>query len=155
MLRDERGTPTGVQASFGSLRTVLADARAQAPDELRADLALVADGIAELDAALAAVGYSYDALAASPAALEVSAALARRDASRAADAVARSAAIGPGTATAARWRRAFASTAHVVTRRPIFPPRSYARYQVALGVLRSCANRRAAGEAPQPTIRRA
>jgi hypothetical protein len=89
------------------------------------------------------------------AALEVSAALARRDAARAADAVARSAGLPSNAAAVARWRRAFASTAHVVTLRPIFPPRTYARYQAALGVLRSGANRRTAGEAPQPTVRRA
>jgi hypothetical protein len=84
------------------------------------------------------------------AALEVSAALARRDAERTADLAA---AVDP--ARGARWRNAFASTAHVVALRPIFPPRTWARYQRAWGPLGGPVSRRATGEAPRATVRRA
>ncbi len=90
------------------------------------------------------------------AALEVSAALARRDAARAADSAARARTATPAAAgTAARMRAAFASTAHVATLRPIFSPRSYAHYQAAVEALRDATPRRRAGEAPQPIVRRA
>jgi hypothetical protein len=84
------------------------------------------------------------------AALEVSAALARRDAGRTAALVP---AADPAEAT--RWREAFGSTAHVVTLRPIFPPRAFAWYQRAWGPLGGPVARRTSGEAPRPTVRRA
>jgi hypothetical protein len=84
------------------------------------------------------------------AALEVSAALARRDAAQALPQdVART------SADADRWRGAFASTAHVVTLRPIFSPRAYARYGAAWTAIGFSGARRALGEAPRPTVRRA
>lgn len=84
------------------------------------------------------------------AAFEVSAALARRDAGRIAALL-----PAPDEAAALRWRRAFGSTAHVVTLRPIFPPRAYARFQRAWGPLGGPIARRTTGEAPRPTVRRA
>jgi hypothetical protein len=64
-----------VEAAFGRLVTVLRALEAVAPDEVRADAQLVAGGIAALDAALAEVGYDFDALAASAARDEVLAAV--------------------------------------------------------------------------------
>ena len=57
------------------LVAVLTDATEVAPEEIAADVALVAGGIEALDAALAAVGYDVDALAASPEAAQVTAAV--------------------------------------------------------------------------------
>jgi hypothetical protein len=84
------------------------------------------------------------------AALEVSAALARRDAARAAAAVAPRAGLNPN-----RLAAAFESTAHVVTLRPIFGPHAFAPYQQAWAPLGAIAARRAPGQAPTATIRRA
>ena len=84
------------------------------------------------------------------AALEVSAALARRDAGRVAALL-----PAPDAQHATTWREAFGSTAHVVTLRPIFSPRAFARYQRASGALGGPALRRGIGEAPRPTVRRA
>jgi hypothetical protein len=58
-------------AAFQQLVDVLVDAAELAPDEIRSDVALVADGMTSLDAALAQVGYDFDALAASGAGGEV------------------------------------------------------------------------------------
>jgi hypothetical protein len=69
------GDPTVVEAGFTRLVGVLRDVHALAPPEIEADAKLVSDGIAALDAALAAVGYDFDALAASPAAAEVTSAV--------------------------------------------------------------------------------
>lgn len=54
-----------VEAGFRRLVGVLHDAQALAPVEIDADLMLVTEGIAALDATLAEVGYDFDALAAS------------------------------------------------------------------------------------------
>jgi hypothetical protein len=114
------------------------------------------------------------------AALEVSAALARRDAGEtAASVVAATVAaarheegpIGPAArhtaapveaaarraptrGEARRWTAAFESTAHVVTLRPIFAPRAYGRYRRALAAILGSALGRPPGEAAQPTVRR-
>jgi hypothetical protein len=88
------------------------------------------------------------------AALEVSAALARRDASAAADDVAARSATPPDPGELLRWRDAFASTAHVVTLKPIFPPRAYARFERVLALLGATGHRRATTQ-PSPTVRRA
>jgi curved DNA-binding protein CbpA len=83
------------------------------------------------------------------AAFEVSTALARRDAA-AAPALA---VHDPAEAT--RLRDAFASTAHIVTLRPIFPPRGYARYQRSFDALGGPAARpTVAGQTAGPTVRR-
>ena len=78
-LDDTLSTPsesaTEVEAAFTHLLDVLHQAAAAAPPELQEDTALVAAGIAALDDALRAVGYSYDALADSPGGPEVSAAV--------------------------------------------------------------------------------
>jgi hypothetical protein len=84
------------------------------------------------------------------AALEVSAALARRDAGRVAPALSTA-----DSASAERRRSAFASTAHVVTLRPIFSPHAYARYQPAWAAAGFRGLRRATDAAPQATVRRA
>jgi hypothetical protein len=75
VLKDDKGAPASVEAGFARLRQVLTDTAAQAPDELRRDITAIAAGIAALDDALRSVGYSYDALADAPNALEVSAAV--------------------------------------------------------------------------------
>jgi hypothetical protein len=59
------GDPAAVEQAFGRLVGALRDIEALAPPEIQADATLVADGIAALDATLAAVGYDFDALAAS------------------------------------------------------------------------------------------
>ena len=84
------------------------------------------------------------------AALEVSAALARHDAKRIAGALGDS-----DQEPTERRRAAFASTAHVVTLRPIFAPRAYTRYVRAWGPLVGSSARRDIEEAPRPTVRRA
>ena len=90
------------------------------------------------------------------AALEVSAALARRDAADAADEVGARAVPPPDPGELRRWRGAFASTAHVLTLRPIFPPRAFARFERALGLPPPAGSRRpTAATQPQPTVRRA
>ena len=69
------GDPADVEVGFRELVRTLRDLRALAPPEVKADAALVADGIEALDAALEAVGYDFDALATSSAAAEVTAAV--------------------------------------------------------------------------------
>ena len=75
VLKGGSSTPTSAAVAFAKLRQVLTDTAAQAPPELATDISLLAAGIAALDDALRAVGYSYDALASSPNALAVSAAV--------------------------------------------------------------------------------
>jgi hypothetical protein len=65
VLQGDPNDPAAVQAGFRRLVGVLHDALALSPPEIEADLALVSQGIEQLDATLAAVGYDYDALAAS------------------------------------------------------------------------------------------
>lgn len=65
MLEGDPNDPTAVEAGFRRLVGVLRDALAVSPPEIEADLALVSEGIETLDATLAAVGYDYEALAAS------------------------------------------------------------------------------------------
>lgn len=65
VLEGDPNDPAAVQAGFRRLVGVLHDALALAPPEIEADLALVSQGIEQLDATLAAVGYDYEALAAS------------------------------------------------------------------------------------------
>lgn len=89
------------------------------------------------------------------AALEVSTALARRDAAAAADPVAARAAGPPEPGELLRWRTAFASTAHVVTLRPIFPPRAYARFERALRLATGRERGRPSAAQPEPVVRRA
>ncbi len=67
--------PTALEAGFRRLVGILRDIQALAPPEIEADAQVVAEGIAGLDAALDAVGYDFDALAASSAAAEVTAAV--------------------------------------------------------------------------------
>jgi hypothetical protein len=69
------GDPAEVEVAFRELVRTLRDLGALAPTEVEADAALVVDGIEALDAALAAVGYDFDALATSSAAAEVTAAV--------------------------------------------------------------------------------
>lgn len=75
ILAGDGGDPGAVEQAFTRLVRVFADARALAPAEIAADVGLVADGIEALDAALAAVGYDFTALAATPQAAEVTAAV--------------------------------------------------------------------------------
>jgi hypothetical protein len=75
VLKDSKGAPASIEAGFTTLRQVLADTAAQAPQELVGDITAIAAGIAALDDALRSVGYSYDALADAPNALAVSAAV--------------------------------------------------------------------------------
>ncbi len=65
VLGGDPGDPTAVEAAFHRLVGLLRDAHTLAPPEIAADLSLVSEGIAALDSALAAVGYDFDALAAS------------------------------------------------------------------------------------------
>ena len=65
VLEGDPNDPAAVEAGFRRLVGVLRDALALSPPEIEADLALVSEGIATLDATLAAVGYDYEALAAS------------------------------------------------------------------------------------------
>jgi hypothetical protein len=71
ILAGDGSDPAAVEQAFTGLVRVFADARALAPSEIAADVGLVADGIEALDAALAAVGYDFTALAAAPQAAEV------------------------------------------------------------------------------------
>jgi hypothetical protein len=75
ILAGDGGDPAAVEQAFTRLVRVFADARALAPAEIAADVGLVADGIEALDAALAAVGYDFAVLAATPQAAEVTAAV--------------------------------------------------------------------------------
>jgi hypothetical protein len=59
-------TPEEMEAAYTHLLDQLERADAAAPRELQADTALLVTGITELDEALRAVGYDYDALSASP-----------------------------------------------------------------------------------------
>jgi len=65
VLSGVEGDPTAVASSFQQLVDLLVRAAELAPDAVRADVALVADGMVSLDSALAAVGYDFDVLAAS------------------------------------------------------------------------------------------
>ncbi len=65
------GEPEAVASAFQQLADVLVQAAELAPAEIRADVALVADGMVSLDAALAAVGYDFDVLAAGPSSRDV------------------------------------------------------------------------------------
>jgi hypothetical protein len=75
LLDGDPGDPAAVEAGFRRLVDVLREVHALAPPEIEADAALVTGGIEALDEALAAVGYDFDALAASPASAEVTAAV--------------------------------------------------------------------------------
>lgn len=75
LLDGEPGEPADVAAGFQELVRTLRDLEAVAPAEVEPDVVLVAEGVAALDAALAAVGYDFDALATSSAAAEVTAAV--------------------------------------------------------------------------------
>lgn len=65
VLAGDPGNPAAVETAFRRLVGVLRDARALAPPEIEADLALVSEGFEALDATLAEVAYDFDALAAS------------------------------------------------------------------------------------------
>lgn len=71
LLDGDPGDPVAVEASFRRLVGVLRDLRALAPQEVEPDAALLTGGIEALVEALAAVGFDFDALAASPAADQV------------------------------------------------------------------------------------
>lgn len=64
-----------VERVIQGLADVLVEAAERAPEEIAADVALVADGMVSLDGALAEVGYDFDALAASGGGDEVLAAV--------------------------------------------------------------------------------
>ncbi len=73
LLEGRPASAADVEAGFTTMLDVLGQLAEQAPEELREDTALVLAGVAALDDALRAVGYSYDRLAAEPElALEVS-----------------------------------------------------------------------------------
>ncbi|MDP1820968.1 MAG: hypothetical protein Q8K58_13910 [Acidimicrobiales bacterium] len=71
VLDGEPTTPEEVGAGFRRLVEVLDEAARTAPREVEADAVLLAEGVAALDAALAAVGYDFDALASSPNAVQI------------------------------------------------------------------------------------
>ncbi len=71
MLPDVGGDPAAVGNAFQQLVDVLVRAAELAPDEITADVALVAGGMTSLDSALAEFDYDFDALAASGAGGEV------------------------------------------------------------------------------------
>lgn len=71
VLRGADGSPANVEAGFRAIVDVLDRAAEAAPSEVAEDAAVLADGMAALDEALAAVGYDFDVLAASPDAAEV------------------------------------------------------------------------------------
>jgi hypothetical protein len=71
VLDRDASTPEGVAAGFQRLVEVLDEAARTAPAAVQGDAALLADGVAALDEALAAVGYDFDALARSPEAVEI------------------------------------------------------------------------------------
>lgn len=75
VLEGAPGDPAVVEAGFQGLVRTLRDLHALAPPEIELDVTLVVEGVEILDAALAAVGYDFDALAASGGAAEVSAAV--------------------------------------------------------------------------------
>jgi hypothetical protein len=66
VLGDEASAPDDVRTSFKKLVGVLDEAARLAPPEVQADAGVLAAGVLELDGALAAVGYDFDALALSP-----------------------------------------------------------------------------------------
>jgi hypothetical protein len=66
LLDEEAASAAEVEAGFTTVLDVLGRVAERAPEELREDTALVLAGVAALDDALRAVGYSYDALAAEP-----------------------------------------------------------------------------------------
>jgi hypothetical protein len=65
-INGEAGTPETVAAGFQRLVTVLGQVADAAPEEVAEDAAALADGMAALNDALAAVGYDFDVLAVSP-----------------------------------------------------------------------------------------
>lgn len=65
VLAGDPGDPAAIEIAFRRLVGLLRDARALAPPEIEADLALVSEGFEALDATLAQVGYDFDVLAAS------------------------------------------------------------------------------------------
>ncbi len=71
VLGGDTADPVAIGEAFRSVVGVLEQAAALAPPEIVADVTLVAEGMDALDAALAAVGYDFDALAASGAAPQV------------------------------------------------------------------------------------
>lgn len=75
ILAGDGDDPVAVEEAMGRLVDVLTQAAATAPAEILDDVALVAGGVQSLDEALAAAGYSFDALAASGQAEEVQAAV--------------------------------------------------------------------------------
>lgn len=74
-LNEPSDTPKEMEAAYTHLLEQLQRASDAAPEELQADTALLVTGITELDDALRAVGYDYDALSASPQGPEVVAAV--------------------------------------------------------------------------------
>jgi hypothetical protein len=71
VLGDVGADPAALGAAFQQIVDVLVEAAELAPEEIAADVAFVAEGMTSLDAALAAVGYDFDGLAASGDAEEV------------------------------------------------------------------------------------
>ncbi|MGK2950050.1 MAG: hypothetical protein ACSLFP_15870 [Acidimicrobiales bacterium] len=67
-LESDPDDPAAVEAAFAAVLSALEETRAAAPADIAGDVALVAEGMAALDAALAAAGYDFEALAASGAA---------------------------------------------------------------------------------------
>lgn len=64
MLAGDQEDPEQLGRAFQRMVDLLVQAAELAPSEIQADVALVADGMVSLDAALAEVGYDFDALAA-------------------------------------------------------------------------------------------
>jgi hypothetical protein len=75
VLGDTSGTPEAIEAGFTRLLSVLRQAAELAPEQLRADTALILEGMTALDTALRPVGYDFDALADAPNAVEIAAAV--------------------------------------------------------------------------------
>jgi len=64
VLAGDQEDPEQLGRAFQQVVDLLVQAAELAPADIQADVALVADGMVSLDAALAAVGYDFDALAA-------------------------------------------------------------------------------------------
>lgn len=75
ILAGDSEDPVALEAGFQRLVEVFDQLRALAPPAIAPDAALIADGLAALDEALAAVGYDFEALAASEIAPDVVAAV--------------------------------------------------------------------------------
>ncbi len=71
MLGGAEDDPAALGEAFQRLVDLLVETAELAPDEIAPDVALVANGMTSLDAALAEVGYDFDALAASGAGEEI------------------------------------------------------------------------------------